>query len=147
MMPFFGVMLSLVVAVAGCGKPVKKVDSIELTPISATCIASGARTKSGRIVDVYEVTGSNVCAVFLIADGGKLSTSGIHLLLNGKEFLVQKKQLADSVLAVDAQIPIPVFLPGMKAADAKAKCSAGGVIDLPGMDEALAKTKSLMPMP
>ena len=72
---------------------------------------------------------------------------GFHLLLNGNELLVQKKQLVNSVLAVDARIPIPVFLPGVTAADAKAKCSAGGVIDLPGMDEALAKTKSFMPNP
>jgi hypothetical protein len=147
MKSLFSVMLSLVVAVVGCGKAVKKVESIELTPISVTCIASGAKTKSGKLVDVYEVTGSNVCAVFLIADGGKLSTSGFHLLLNGNELLVQKKQLVNSVLAVDARIPIPVFLPGVTAADAKAKCSAGGVIDLPGMDEALAKTKSFMPNP
>jgi hypothetical protein len=138
-------MLSLVVAVFGCGKAVKKVESIELTQISATCIASAAKTKSGKLVDVYEVTGPNVCAVVLIADGGKLSTSGYHLLLNGNEFLVPKKQLANSVLAVYAQIPIPVFLPGVTAADAKAKCSAGGVIDLPGIDEALAKTKSFTP--
>lgn len=139
---FICLLMAAAVGTAGCSK--KKEASFNPSNVSVTAIAAGARTKSGKTVDAYEVKWvENASTLLLIVGGGKLEKSGSCLLLNGRMFLFDSGKSKDAVLVVSGNRS-GSWLPKVTAVDAKAKCSAGAVIDLP-IDEALARSRPGMP--
>lgn len=136
-------LLLAAVSVSGCGKK-SQPPPMKFEGVAVAAVASGAKTKSGKPVDVYEVTVKNDSALFLLVGGGKLESSEHFLKLNGNEFLVEFSMMKNTVLVVDMALPAPLLLEGATAADAKPKCSAGKVIDLP-IDELLATPRPGMP--
>ena len=125
---------------AGCSKQ----ESVKSSEISVTLVASGAKTKSGKSVDVYEVQIAKGTSVVLVVGGGKLEKSNPALLtLDGQMLLVDSQTLNNTVVVLEksrlAFLPIPNVTPE----DAKAKCKPNSIIDLP-IDETLA---ALPPQP
>ena len=130
------ILLTLFCA-AGCSRK-QNVATVKASEISVTAIATGAKTKSGKPVDVYEVQLAQIPSVILVLGGGKLETSSSALLaLDGQMLSVDRQTMNNQVLILTKKrtgfIPIPNATPE----DAKAKCKPGGVIDLP-IDETLA---------
>ena len=135
MKSLFSLFVIVAIALAGCSK--KGPAPVKFDGVAVTVLAGGAKTKSGKKLDVYEVKGTSAYAIFMLVGGGKLSNSGKGLLLNDNEFQVEAKQLRGGVLVVDVQQPVPVPMPGAMIAQVVSKCKQGGIIDLP-IDEALA---------
>lgn len=140
----FCLLLLAVVFVAGCGK--NKGSIVKPSEISVASIAAGAKTKSGKMVDAYEITLASDLAVVLVVGGGKLEKDATFMTLNGKPFLFDTSMMKNAVMVVDCACPGALTLPNVKVADAKAKCSTGKVIDLP-IDELLATPRPGMPIP
>jgi hypothetical protein len=145
MKTIFGVAAILLTLffVAGCSRK-QNVATVKASEISVTAIAAGAKTKSGKPVDAYEVQLAQIPSVILILGGGKLETSSTALLaLDGQMLSVDRQAMNNQVLILTKKrsgfIPIPNATP----ADAKAKCKPNSVIDLP-IEETLA---ALPPMP
>jgi hypothetical protein len=135
------------ILMAGCGKSKKAGVPVKFEGVSVTSIAGGAKTKSGKPVDAYEVKSPSGLALFLIVGGGsKLENSGSFLTLDGNEFLVENNMMKNSVLVVDKKSPAPLLMPDVLPGDAKAKCAAGGIIDLP-IDDVLARPRPGRPTP
>ncbi len=125
----------LIMLAVGCSK---KENVTISTDISVTAIAAGAKTKAGKLVDVYEVQIAKKPSLILVVGGGKLATSSQCLLsLDGQMLEANPQTINNAVLIVEKTQSGFLPIPGMTPAEAKAKCPAGGVIDLP-VDETLA---------
>jgi hypothetical protein len=147
MKSLFCTFLVAAALMAGCDKS-KKMSGVpvKFEGVSVASVASDAKTKSGKPVDVYEVNSAGGTAILLIVGGGKLENSGQFLKLNGNEFLVDNALMKNSVLVVDAKLPAPLPMAEILPSDAKAKCKAGMVIDLP-IDDVLNRPRPGMPIP
>jgi hypothetical protein len=140
---FIAILLTIAVA-AGCSK--KSATIIKPSDVSVTSIATGAKTKSGKPVDVYEVQVGKNSAIVLIIGGGKLATSNPALLaLDGQMLPVSRETMNNSVLLLDKKLPVFIPIPNVTPADVKGKCTANSVIDLP-IDETLAAQAAAMPI-
>ena len=131
----------LAMVFVGCSK---KPAAIKSSDISITAIATGAKTKSGKPVDAYEVQISQIPSIVLVIGGGKLETSSKALLsVDGKMFPVDRQAMNNQVLMLGKTQGWLIPIPNVTPADAKAKCKPNSVIDLP-IEETLA---ALPPMP
>lgn len=132
---------------AGCAKKDGKAgEAVKFEGVSVTALASGAKTRSGMPVDVYEVKSPQGVSLLLLVGGGKLENSGQFLTLDGHEFLLDNNLLKNSVVVVDKKLPAPLPMPEVLPEAAKAKCAAGSTIDLP-IDEILARPRPGRPSP
>jgi predicted small lipoprotein YifL len=130
----FVTALLTLVFFAGCSKQA----SVRPSDVSVTAIAMGAKTKSGKPVDAYEVRVSKSSSVILVVGGGKLETSSTYLLtLDGQMLAVDRQTMNNTVLSLEKQRPGFTPIPDVTPANAKGKCLANNVIDLP-IDETLA---------
>lgn len=130
------VAILLIVAVsAGCSK---KANVVISSDISVTAIAAGAKTKSGKPVDAYDVQIAKIPSIILVVGGGKLETSSTSLLsLDGQMLEANPQTLNNAVLILVKAQPGFTPIPNVTPADAKTKCQPNGIIDLP-IDETLA---------
>lgn len=132
--------------VSGCSGKKSGVKPSEMT---IQTIALGAKTTSGKPVDAYELQISRSPTLILVVGGGKLETSSktYLLALDGHMLPVDRQMMNNSVLILEKQSlvfrPIPNITPDM----AKAKCSAGKIIDLPIDDILKTAPPSTIPMP
>jgi hypothetical protein len=123
--------------VAGCSRK-QNVATVKASEISVTAIATGAKTKSGKPVDAYEVQLAQIPSVILVLGGGKLETSTSALLtLDGQMLAVDRQTMNNTVLILDKQRPGFTPIPDVTPAEARSKCTANSVIDLP-VDETLS---------
>ena len=121
--------------VAGCSK---KANVNVATTISVSEVATGAKTKSGKPVDAYEVQLNKGSALILVIGGGKITTSSQALLsLDGQMMEAKIDTLNNQVMIVSKDKPGMIPIPNVTPADAKAKCQPNQSIDLP-IDETLA---------
>ena len=129
---FAAIMLAMVLT-AGCSK---KANVAVSSDVSVTAITS-AKTRSGKLVDAYEVRIAKKPSIILVVGGGKLATSSTCLLsLDGQMLEASPQVINNAVLILTKTqsgfIPIPDVTPD----DAMAKCKAN-IIDLP-IDEILS---------
>ena len=133
---FFTFVTALLALVffAGCSRQA----SVRSSDVSVTAVAMGAKTKSGKPVDVYEVQISKTASIILIVGGGRLETSSTYLLtLDGQMLAVDRQTMNNTVLILDKQRPGFTPIPDVTPAEARSKCTANSVIDLP-VDETLS---------
>jgi hypothetical protein len=128
----------LVVVVDGCGKKQQQgIQQAKLkrdgSDIVLTPLATAAKTTGGMTVDAYEVAIPIVksSTILLVVGGGKLDTKDpTAWLLDGQPSFFDPYAMQNLVLVIKKGAPLGRALP-IKPADAKAKCMAGGTIDLP----------------
>jgi hypothetical protein len=142
LMGVVAILLTMAFA-AGCSK---KATAIKPSDVSVTSIATGAKTKSGKPVDVYEVKIAKNSALVLIVGGGKLATGQPALLtLDGQMLPVSREIFNNCVLVMDKTRPILAPIPNVTPADTKSKCTANSIIDLPIEETLAAQPKTFLP--
>lgn len=138
MKPFVALLTVLLTILPGVG--CSKKENIKMaSAISATGVAVGAKTKSGKPVDVYEVHLDQASALVLVVGGGRLEASGppASLRLDGQMVEANSAVLANRVVILEKKLGRYTPIPSLTPAEAKPKCSVGKIIDLP-IDETLA---------
>jgi hypothetical protein len=127
--------------VAGCSKGTS--DTGAVRKVTITSLAAGAKTKAGKIVDIYEVTATRNPSIVIVSGGGKLEANKpAPINLDGMPIAIAEEMLDNKVLVLQGPMAFPIK--DVTAAEAKAKCVANGTIDLP-IDETLKAIPTGLP--
>lgn len=132
------ILLSALLAVlplSGCSK---KANAKTAASVSVSAVSLGAKTKAGKLVDVYEVQLDQASSLVVVFGGGKLEASGpAGLTLDGRMVEASPASMANQVVILEKEQGGYTQIPNLTPADAKAKCPPKGIIGLP-VDETLA---------
>ena len=134
----FLVGMVLMAALAGCGKSKKPAPDVPLkrdgSEVVLTQIATKAKTTGGTTVDAYEIVigAAKSSTLLLLVDGGVIDTKDPNAwLFDGQQAFFDPYAMLNCVIVFKKGMQMGRSIPNIKPADAKAKCTVGGVIDLP----------------